>query len=129
MFLPTLLTASAIALWSATHEDESWRDDVIAAAERAGLSRKEMAAALNVTEAQLSDQLALRGHLSEWRMRRLPRAFHRALYRLRLERWGDRVIDDEALRRLIDSVQVLIGDQRKRMAKADLPPEQKERIA
>lgn len=116
-----------VALWSAEREDLDWRDDVLAAQKAAGLAQKDFAYCLGISEAQVSDQLALRGHLSEWRMRKLPREFHVALYQRRLQRWGIRAVDDQTILRLIDAVQTLTGQMKKPMAKAELSAERQER--
>lgn len=99
--------------WQATDDDRDWRDDVEYALRVAGLSRDEAAFMLDVPRSQVSAQLALTQHWSGWRERRLPRAFHVALYKRRLARWDHEVLEKSELLDLVTSV--------KRMAKAIVP--------
>lgn len=68
-------------VWVADDSDREWRDQLRRAFDAAGLSDKQIALLLGIPKSQLSDQMALRGHLSWWRLRRLPKEFRLALAR------------------------------------------------
>lgn len=69
---------------------QTWKDLLIRATQRAGLSQKATASALGISEQQYSNQLAYDGdakrdHLSFWRMHQLPPEFWQELIALLIE--------------------------------------------
>lgn len=122
------------AVWIATVASRNYNTDLQAALTRAGVSRKEAAYAMGLSEQQLSDQLAMRVPLNAYRLADLFAAYpavEDAWIELRAERRGFRLIRDVLMRQLIDAVTVWTVTQRKpKMAKASLPAtDNAERIA
>jgi hypothetical protein len=108
-----MLTVFMSGLWSATDDDRAWRDDVRAALRIANISDDAAARYLDIGASQFSDQMSLRAHLSQWRLRRLPPAFHRALNAVRAERFGQVIVEQAELRELVKEYR----DMKKRMVR------------
>lgn len=87
--------------WIASEGARELCADIQAAATRAGLSRKDMAYHMDLSESQLSDQLALRHPLNAYRLADLPKAFWRQFVVVRAERVAVQVIEDSRLQELM----------------------------
>lgn len=100
------------AVFSAEPADYEWKQDICYALDAAGLSDKQAAALMGVTPAQFAAWMNFSSHWSGWRERKLPREFHIALYKRRLDRWQHETIARSELLDLVMEV--------KRMVKARL---------
>lgn len=111
------------AVWQQhTEASQQFAEDISAALHVVGLSRKQAAAEMGVTEPQLSRQLQGTEHISGWRLTLLPLAFHVALAKRRARRVGLIVIEDAAIQRLVDAADLAARSlYKRRMVKADLP--------
>lgn len=116
-----------LGLWSATNAALELRDDVLLAARRAGMADKAVAGWLDIGKSQLSDQLALRGHLSLWRCASLPREFWVQFLIVRAHRYGLRVLADDALTQLVKDVSTMMDQRKKVMASMGLEDAAEER--
>jgi hypothetical protein len=95
--------------WTAhTPDSKGFADDVRLALVDCGLSDKAAAIAMGISEPQLSRQFAGLEMLSAWRMASLPPAFHVALAKRRLARFGTySVLEDGPLQELVKAVHTL----------------------
>lgn len=115
------------AVWQQhTEASQQFAEDISAALHAVGLSRKQAAAEMGVTEPQLSRQLQGTEHISGWRLTLLPLAFHVALAKRRARRVGLIVIEDGHMQQLIDAADYAARAlHTRRMVKAALPPARK----
>lgn len=115
------------AVWQQhTEASQQFADDISAALHDVGLSRKQTAAEMGITEPQLSRQLQGQEHLSAWRLMLLPVSFHVALAKRRAQRVGLTVVEDGPMRQLIDAANYAARAlHTRRMVKAALPAARK----
>ena len=99
------------------HDAESaeFAGDVARALEIAGVSQKDAAITMGISEKFLSNALAGRDHLSLWRLAKLPQSFQSALWTIRLRRVGHDVLAPGELQSLVDGVRALLGVHRRRV--------------
>lgn len=111
-----LFTAIALAtVFVLTARADALRSRVCLALDRAGISRKDAAITMRLTEQRLSEALNGKSPLSVFRLADLPDAFWDAFDALNVEQRGGVVVVSAELARLVRGVDALV------MARAELP--------
>lgn len=111
------------ALFVLTPRADALRARVVRALDAAGISRKDAAITMQLTEQRLSEALNGRSPLSVFRLADLPDAFWDAFDAIDIEDRGGVVIVSSKLARLVRGVDQLV------MARAEMPVQQKERAS
>ncbi len=120
--LSTVMLLTAGAAFALSVRGDALRRRVVAALDKAGISHKEAAIAMHLTEQRLSEALNGRSPLSVFRLADLPDAFWDAFDALGVEDRGGIVVLTPELAQLLRGVNQLV------MAKARLRPGLKAKV-